>query len=136
MVDLPTPGSPPTRIMPPGTTPPPSTLSISLPRSCDRRILGMVVPLALPPRTSLSDLGWLASATHPDLTRLDLRPMPMEDASSMATSSAILATARAPAPPPELFPEDAEAGSETPRMTFMESHTLHPGHWPYHWLAS
>ena len=135
-MDLPTPGSPPTRVIPPGTTPPPRTLSISFPSSCDSRILGMVEPFALPPRTSRSALGGLASATQPDLTRPDLRPMPMDDASSIAELSAILATARAPAPPPELFPDDAVEGSETPRITFMESQALHPGHCPYHWFAS
>mmetsp|Transcript_1914 Transcript_1914/g.7145 ORF Transcript_1914/g.7145 Transcript_1914/m.7145 type:complete len:251 (-) Transcript_1914:161-913(-) len=135
IVDFPTPGSPPTKISPPGTTPPPSTRSISFPSSPAKDILGIVGPelKSFGFNTSRNARGALVSDTHPP-TRV-VRPPPRPIPPFTISFSAILATARAPAPPPA-FAFAPDAGSLATRTTLSESHALQLGHCPYHCFVS
>mmetsp|Transcript_2998 Transcript_2998/g.10728 ORF Transcript_2998/g.10728 Transcript_2998/m.10728 type:complete len:210 (-) Transcript_2998:352-981(-) len=140
IVLFPTPGSPPTNTKPPGTTPPPKTRSISepnVPGKGTRRIFFEFFDSGF--NTSFNARGAFESETHPPLTVLFLLLflLKIKDEDDFSSLSVLFDCARcaaaAPAPPPDfpLFdpPFAFEIGS---RKTFMESHALHPGHWPYH----
>ena len=133
--------NPPTNTNPPGTTPPPKTRSISEPNAPGkgtRRIFFEFFDSGF--NTSFNARGAFESETHPPPTVLLLLLFLLKIKDDDDLSSASLfdddcarCAAAAPAPPPDFPLFDAFAFEIGSRKIFMESHALHPGHWPYHW---